>query len=626
MRINTKLVVLVVALAGVPLIVTGFVAYNEARIALEQATTDRLNGLAETQERRLAQVIQGYEDEARLIASRTQLRLLAATLAQAPDDADARERAGAILRDVVVAIPRFKDISIVRPDGLTIAAHPAHLVGISHAGAPYVESGSKNATLTGFFPQPGGTPSMRLVAPMILEDEVVAVLLLTADAEGITRVTEDRAGLGETGETYIVIRIPSGGLGYLTRLRDDPNAYFERQPSEFAEIAYANPRSVLRGEDYRGESVLASSREIEGVDGVVVTKIDVDEVRAPVARLAQLLMGTVFVAVGAVVFFGIYFAWSLTQPIVRLTEAASRITADDFSVRADEARDDELGKLAHAFNTMTDKLIDSKLTLERRVAERTVALERSNRDLEQFAYVASHDLQEPLRMVASYTQLLERRYKGQMGADADEFIQYVVDGAKRMQGLINSLLEYSRVGSRTGPPTRFPLATAAEAARRNVEGALRDTGATVVVGELPEVVSDLDQMTQLFQNLFSNALKFKGSGPPRVEVSAQRGEGEWIVSVKDNGIGIEPQFKDRIFVIFQRLHARGEYPGTGIGLAVCKRIVERQGGRIWFESEGAGRGTTFKFTVPDPEKLEAVRREAREREQLTFGERVKEIV
>lgn len=223
-------------------------------------------------------------------------------------------------------------------------------------------------------------------------------------------------------------------------------------------------------------------------------------------------------------------------------------------------------------------------------------LRRSNAELEQFAYVASHDLQEPLRMVASYTELLAQRYRGRLDEKADKYIEYAVDGTRRMQRLVMDLLAYSRVGSGGNEVGPVRSAAVVEQVLRVLAGTIRAAGATIEVGELPVVMADETQLGQLVQNLVTNALKFRGDDAPRLRIDAAR-EGEmWRFTVADNGIGIDPRHHDRAFQMFQRLHDRSRFEGSGIGLAVAKRIVERHGGRIWFTSSDVG--TTFHFTLP----------------------------
>ena len=227
-------------------------------------------------------------------------------------------------------------------------------------------------------------------------------------------------------------------------------------------------------------------------------------------------------------------------------------------------------------------------------------LKRSNTELEQFAYVASHDLQEPLRMVSTYMQFIERRYKGQLDADADDFIGYAVDGAKRMRMLIRDLLEYSRVGTHGKTFGPVDCETLLDRVLNHLQLLIEDNGATVTHDQLPIVTGDGDQMARVFQNLINNALKFRTDDPPSIHITVEPNDNDWQFSVSDNGIGLEPQYADRIFVIFQRLHSNAEYPGTGIGLAICKKIVERHGGRIWVRSK-QGEGATFIFTIPKQE-------------------------
>jgi two-component system sensor histidine kinase/response regulator len=238
--------------------------------------------------------------------------------------------------------------------------------------------------------------------------------------------------------------------------------------------------------------------------------------------------------------------------------------------------------------------------LRREIAARErvqAALERSNAELEQLAYVASHDMQEPLRMVASYLQLVAERYGDRLDSDGHEFIGYAVDGAKRMQALITDLLAFSRVSTRARPFEPADCAQIVATAQLHLRVAIEESAAVITCGELPTVDGDATQLLQLFQNLIGNAIKFRGSEAPRVHVAAERRDADWCFAVSDNGIGIAPEYFERIFVLFQRLHGRNEYPGTGIGLALCKRIVERHGGRIWVESQ-PDHGSVFRFTLP----------------------------
>jgi PAS domain S-box-containing protein len=248
--------------------------------------------------------------------------------------------------------------------------------------------------------------------------------------------------------------------------------------------------------------------------------------------------------------------------------------------------------------------ITTRKKSEANLLQKVEELNRSNEELGQFAYIASHDLQEPLRMVASYTQLLSRRYKGKLDPDADEFIAFAVDGASRMQRLIQDLLAYSRVGTKGQDLLSTSSEDAFQRSLINLRGAIEDSGALVTHDSLPSVLADEMQLVQLFQNLVGNAIKYQNPGIPRIHVSAtQNGQNKWIFSVRDNGLGIDPQYFERIFGMFQRLHKREEFAGTGIGLAICKKIVERHGGSISVESQ-PGRGSTFRFGLAGTENNE----------------------
>lgn len=254
---------------------------------------------------------------------------------------------------------------------------------------------------------------------------------------------------------------------------------------------------------------------------------------------------------------------------------------------------DSLGKLKGYSQVLKDNT--SRKMTEYALKEKSEELVRSNAELEQFAYVASHDLQEPLRMVTSYVQLLAKRYKGKLDQDADEFIAYAVDGSNRMRTLINSLLEYSRV-NREKPFEMIDLNIVLNEIKQNLNSQIEESNVVIKNSELPTVYGDRVLISQLFQNLISNGIKFKGERSPEITITCKKLDDEYLFSIKDNGIGIQKEYTDKIFVIFQRLHSKEKYPGTGIGLAICKKIVERHGGRIWVESE-PDVGSTFYFTI-----------------------------
>lgn len=267
------------------------------------------------------------------------------------------------------------------------------------------------------------------------------------------------------------------------------------------------------------------------------------------------------------------------------------------------------------------QIITARKRMELELVERKLALERSNQELEQFAYVASHDLQEPLRAIAGCGQILQRRYaSGQLDDSAEALIQHMVEGASRMQRLVLDLLAYSRLATQPVEPSSIDSDEALRRALAQLGAAISESGATVQAGPLPRVRADQQQLAQVFQNLIGNAIKYRSDEPPRIEVSARQREDHWEFSVSDNGIGIEPKYFERIFVIFQRLHTRREYPGTGIGLAVCKKVIERHGGRIWVES-APGHGSTFRFTLPSGEANNdtPVQEHARARGDLASG-------
>ena len=394
----------------------------------------------------------------------------------------------------------------------------------------------------------------------------------------------------------------------------DPNADIRQRP--------ANPPSALssgarRPRTDRAAARAASARRwplsrIIGIALLVLLLFSLAAVAVggwAVARLngAGTTLEVVFSVVAAglvlsVILFALGLRAAAVRPLHRLAEQARRVADGDFEHEVSVAGPREVTDLAVDVNTMRERILDELAATRQAntvLQAHTEELERSNSELEQFAYIASHDLQEPLRKVASFTQLLQRRYAGQLDARADQYIEFAADGARRMQALINDLLQYSRVGRSAREPSLVSSDAALAQARNNLATAMEETGATVEAGHLPLVLAELPLLTAVFQNLLSNALKFSGGKPPRIVITCTRDELFWLFSFSDNGIGIEPEYAERIFVIFQRLHERTAYPGTGIGLAMTRKIIEYFGGRIWLDTSYT-EGSRFLFTLPMP--------------------------
>ncbi|WP_188192526.1 ATP-binding protein [Nonomuraea sp. SYSU D8015] len=337
--------------------------------------------------------------------------------------------------------------------------------------------------------------------------------------------------------------------------------------------------------------------------GVVVTMVMLaqtqaldpkPEVAAQIGRLNAALIVLFAVLLVCGVGLGVIVRYAVLKPIDQLTDQVRKVAAGDFDHALHVDRPAELAELSSHIDSMRDRIVSAW----RVASEQAEELRRSNGELEQFAYVASHDLQEPLRKVASFTQMLEQRYGPQLDERAKQYIHYAVDGAKRMQLLINDLLDFSRVGRVTGERTVTDSGEALNQALENLSAVIEDTGATVTRDDMPKVKGNRLQLTQLFQNLIENAVKFRSEEPPRIHIGVKRSGAMWEFSCSDNGIGVEAKYADRIFLIFQRLHARDVYPGTGIGLALCRKIVEYHGGQLWLDGSAEGQGATFRWTLP----------------------------
>jgi signal transduction histidine kinase len=454
---------------------------------------------------------------------------------------------------------------------------------------------------------PASVESLRLANALVNEETGVRGFVLAGDPSFLTPY---RAGRVEEQRAIDRLREQIRGAG-LTSLSDDLATVVRRARvwhARYAEPTIARVRrdgagAVGDAGSERGKRLFDRVRAAldRQNDGLTVARATGREDFRQAATFLSVAFGAiVLLAIAALVTTLVMLRRTVTLPIGVLARRVRRVSQGEFDtpIRGTGPRD--IADLAADVDSMRQRIAD-ELSALREAHEQLDAqareLARSNAELEQFAYVASHDLQEPLRKVASFCQLLEQRYKGQLDDRADQYIAFAVDGAKRMQQLINDLLDFSRVGRIAGEPELVDLGELARHARADFDATVVEAKAEVDLGPLPTVRGEATLLTVLFRNLIGNALKFRGAAPPAVSITAERDGSEWLFTCSDNGIGIDPEYADRVFVIFQRLHGRDEYAGTGIGLAMCRKIVEHHGGRIWLEPT-TGPGTTFRFTLP----------------------------
>lgn len=439
-----------------------------------------------------------------------------------------------------------------------------------------------------------GHTTSTLALPIREREQPVGVLAFRLRVDRLHEIVRSYAGLEPEGDMYLVnnqnyfATDPAGHTGYaMERVNySEPVQRCLTDHGGSDEMVSWHGGEVLAAYLYMPEHRLC-------IIGELGTETAYQSVRH-MQRLMIVLTGSTLAAVMLIAFF---VSTSISRPIVELTALTTRAAAGDMDQAIESDLRDELGTLARSFNTMLANL-----------RQRTQDLARSNADLEEFAYVVSHDLKEPLRSVAGFMELLNRRYRDQLDATACGYVDRSLSGAARMKALIDDLLLYARTSTVPRALERVDTYAVVEEVRSALAKSIREADARIEVSPLPVIQAEPPQIARIFQNLIANAIKFRGDQPPVIRISAEpeaktdpasgAGEGPvaWRFSVQDNGIGIEPQHAERVFQVFKRLHSHEEYPGTGIGLSICKKIAERHGGRIWLESE-PGVGTTFHFTI-----------------------------
>lgn len=573
---------------------------------------EHLHSIAAQQANR-AQAVQAHTlENLALLTSRTQLRLSLDHFLKTKD-AEAQKKMNRIIGDAKEAVKTLREISILSPEGRIVASTEPTW----HEQAPYPKALIQDALTRNRADRivwdSQGQALLRSSGPLYLEERVVGAIIVDSELHSLAYAIRDYSGLGQTGETLIGVKTPEGALFvFEPRFQVSNVKKAEKQLLESA--LRGETRTFEEGRDYRSKTVIGLARPIEGTDWGLVVKIDEAEAFASFRATRNLILA---IGLPLLVFSGMAAFWisrSLGLPIARLAKVSRQIRKGELAQRStDDNRTDEIGDLAGAFNEMAQALVSTNQKLETLVEERTEELEaankelsRSNRDLEQFASIASHDLQTPVRNVTLAVDFLRRNIDPDLINDkVEHYLHHLEEAGALMQSQIEGLLALSRVNSRGGKlTTDINTEVVLDVLIRDLGILLEESGAKVEVETpLPRVFGDEVQIRQVFQNLIENGIKYQKAGEqPVICISATTTNGLATFSVADNGIGIPPEFREKVFEIFKRLHHRREYEGTGLGLALCQKIVQRHGGEIWVETnEEIQSGTVLRFTIPTTE-------------------------
>ena len=613
MKMMGKFLATLMLVSLLPVILTAFLSFRNSRDAIEHIAIDHLVSVNEMKKMKIGTWVEDNVQTIEILAGNP---FFTRDLTQKPDDHSvAGPVYGKDYKDVcqsyfcpLLQTGKFSELFIMRiPDGFVQVSSDPFQEGKYHENRHYFMEGMK-----GTFVQNVYYSITRQQIAMVISTPIrdgtgkpLAVLAGLVNLSPLSAIMEKTSGMNRTEDTYLVnsfnyfVTEPRFGKNYALR-----KSIYTQGVTE----ALSGKSGVGFYKNYRGDNVIGVYSWIAERNLALITEMAQEEVLEPVFSLQK----TIFMLCLAVAVVVVFISWmvsrSLTRPLTGLVQCIQLMGQGNLDVSPDVTSKDEIGELAGSFRLMTERLkttLVSKESLEQEIVIRKHAeqkltavmmeLERSNRDLEQFAYVASHDLKEPLRMVWSYLDLIREQYENMLDEKGRTYMDFAVDGALRMDRMISDLLQFARVSSQGRELRSVSAQTVFEEALQNLRVAVRESEAEVTCGPLPMVKGDNIQLVLVFQNLIGNAIKFTRE-KPKITVFAVTSGDTCRFSVKDNGIGIDSRFGDDVFKIFQRLHNRDEYGGTGIGLALCRRIVERHGGRIWFEST-PGEGTVFFFTL-----------------------------
>jgi signal transduction histidine kinase len=607
MKIKTKLTAVLLLIALVPLAVVSIASYLVARNSMDHQVLRQLESVASIQQSRVETAVQQDRERLSLLQSRTALRNDLQTYEQRPSE-QGLAQLNQILSDASAATEAIKDIHLLDTGGTIVASTDPSAIGEDRSADQAFTRGRSENVVNIFSRSTGGKLMQTLAGPLKVGNETIGVLVVDCDSSDLVDITSDYSGLGKTGETVLAMRNAQGDAVFITPLRFDRNAELQRVISR-QRLSTPITRALSGinalqedAPDYRGIPVLAVTRYIKDPGYGLVTKIDESEAFRPVNNLGVFLILIVAGALVLVLIFSLLIARTITRPVTELTEAAIAISDGDLSRRAMVQSRDEIGRLAGAFNTMTDDLVEARESLERKVEERTAELALANTELDGYAHTVSHDLKGPLTAVSLASQLLHELLKRPDYQDAEADIEDSLEIIDRNIGksfeLVDDLLALAEASQVPQTVSRVDISEVVKRVLHEKEANILEKGVRVeLIEDLGHVVGDQTQMYQVFSNLIGNAIKHNTSSEPSIGVSylGDDDDGAHRYLVRDNGSGIADEDMDSLFVPF----FKGPTGETGVGLATVKKVIEIYGGEIRAYNDG---GACFEFTISDLEE------------------------
>lgn len=606
MSIKNEVIISFMIFAFLAVSITGYLTYSKANNILTDQVVDSLHSINTQKAERLGLWLKSASQHLELLARAVQQDDLFIEHKEITTSSVTNHLKAGMELDV------FTEIFLLSvPDGELIASTDSTQTGKILANRQFYHEGQKYTYIESvFFSMTLLRPTMVISTPIHdKEDKSIAVLVGRLNLQDLSAIIKRQSSSWKSENSYLV----NTQNFFITNPLSDDNFMLRKTIYTEGVTEAINGRAGTSWyDDYDDKRVLGDYLLLDEYKLIQLTEISAEELNIPIDKMRFNIFGIIFLSLVVALLLGWGVAVVTLRPLTRFVDKVNAIDAENFQYTSNEQVPYEISRLSSAFSEMVQRLrqtlvsrnklyeeIEQRKKTEEQLQMTMIELKRSNEELEQFAYVASHDLQEPLRMVTSYNQLLADRLQEELDDKAKKYINYSIDGASRMQILIQDLLSYSRITTQGQEFVDVDCSVVLAETIKNLEVLIQENAALVTNDELPVVKGDPRQLVQLFQNLISNAIKFRQPDiSPIVHIGVVKEKNEWVFSFQDNGIGIEPAHKDRIFVIFKRLHTREEYAGTGIGLALCKRITERHHGEIWFTSE-PGQGTTFFVRLPE---------------------------